>query len=253
MKKLVAKEKKPKEREKIIEKEKDLEVKEAKLIDEPLIKDVSIVNDVLQSPDESIISNKLEIEEEKSKVNELKSHESMEVKREEAVDLRLNESVSDQISMDDNEVEDQLESSSTTISLKKVSQRQNSHDDDDVLSSHATNSPSTSPTRTALNESKRSSRYDSPFKKSEEAQLAPRTKTRIVRMDDNLEEEERYSPSSLERLLYAGLNYLDVLGNSAAQLEELDKVRCIGLAQQETVTLAHLLKNQQFEIIIHNN
>ncbi len=41
-----------------------------------------------------------------------------------------------------------------------------------------------------------------------------------------------------------GINYLDTLNSSALHLEELDKVRCIGLAQQETVALAGLLKSQ---------
>lgn len=52
----------------------------------------------------------------------------------------------------------------------------------------------------------------------------------------------RYSPASLERLLHINMNYLDTLNVSAVQLEELDKVRCVGRAQQETVALAYLLK-----------
>jgi hypothetical protein len=59
------------------------------------------------------------------------------------------------------------------------------------------------------------------------------------------EQDPRYSPSSLERLFNAGINYLDILNSSTLQLEELDKVRCIGVAQQETVALAHLLKQQK--------
>ena len=57
--------------------------------------------------------------------------------------------------------------------------------------------------------------------------------------------ELRYTPAALEQLLNAGLNHLDVLNLSALQLEELDKVRCIGVAQQETVALAHLIKRQK--------
>lgn len=64
--------------------------------------------------------------------------------------------------------------------------------------------------------------------------------------------EMRYSPSSLECLLKAGLNYLDTLNTSAIHLEELDKVRCIGLAQQDTVTLAHLIRDQQQQQIQNN-
>ena len=56
--------------------------------------------------------------------------------------------------------------------------------------------------------------------------------------------EIRYSPRSLETMLSAGINYWDTLNVSAIQLEELDKIRCIGLAQQETVYLAHLIKTQ---------
>jgi hypothetical protein len=48
-------------------------------------------------------------------------------------------------------------------------------------------------------------------------------------------------------MLNAGLNYLENLSNSTIQLEELDKVRCIGLAQNENVVLAHFLRNQQLE------
>ena len=65
----------------------------------------------------------------------------------------------------------------------------------------------------------------------------------------NLTENDKrdYSPSTLERMLNAGLNYLENLSNSTIQLEELDKVRCIGLAQNENVVLAHFLRNQQLE------
>ena len=64
-------------------------------------------------------------------------------------------------------------------------------------------------------------------------------------IDSEAGKELRYSPTSLECLLNAGINYLDTLNTSAVQLEELDKIRCIGLAQQETVALAHLIKDQQ--------
>ena len=57
--------------------------------------------------------------------------------------------------------------------------------------------------------------------------------------------ELRYTPAALEQLFNAGLNHLDVLNLSALQLEELDKMRCIGVAQQETVALAHLIKSQK--------
>ena len=57
--------------------------------------------------------------------------------------------------------------------------------------------------------------------------------------------EMRFTPAALEQLFNAGLNHLDVLNLSALQLEELDKMRCIGVAQQETVALAHLIKSQK--------
>jgi hypothetical protein len=73
-------------------------------------------------------------------------------------------------------------------------------------------------------------------------------------LDEQQEQKEsRYSPSSLERMLSMGINYLDTLNNSALHLEELDKVRCIGLAQQETVALASLLKNQTNPISINES
>ena len=67
----------------------------------------------------------------------------------------------------------------------------------------------------------------------------------MSRVDNVNGGEMRYTPAALEQLLNAGLNHLEVLNLSALQLEELDKVRCIGVAQQETVALAHLIKNQK--------
>ena len=80
---------------------------------------------------------------------------------------------------------------------------------------------------------------------SEEKKLA---KTSFIFKQHNQNQnggEMRYTPAALEQLLHAGLNHLDVLNLSALQLEELDKVRCIGMAQQETVALAHLIKSQK--------
>lgn len=72
------------------------------------------------------------------------------------------------------------------------------------------------------------------------------TKTAVARTlrvkADETTANSRYSPASLERLLNINMNYLDTLNVSAVQLEELDKVRCVGRAQQETVALAYLLK-----------
>ncbi|RMZ93280.1 hypothetical protein BpHYR1_054627, partial [Brachionus plicatilis] len=69
-------------------------------------------------------------------------------------------------------------------------------------------------------------------------------KTRIVQESESID-PKRYSPASLERLLHAGINYLDTLNTSALQLEELDKIKCIGFAQQDTVALAQYLKDKQ--------
>lgn len=68
-------------------------------------------------------------------------------------------------------------------------------------------------------------------------------RNKLIPSDEN--KELRYSPTSLEHLLKAGINYLDTLNTSAVQLEELDKIRCIGLAQQDTVALAQLIKAQE--------
>jgi hypothetical protein len=62
--------------------------------------------------------------------------------------------------------------------------------------------------------------------------------------DVTANQPRRYSPTSLENLFNVNINYLDTLSMSALQLEELDKIRSIGQAQQETVTLAHLLKEK---------
>lgn len=75
-----------------------------------------------------------------------------------------------------------------------------------------------------------------------------RNKTTAVE-EASQQKELRYSPTSLEHLLKAGINYLDTLNTSAVQLEELDKIRCIGLAQQDTVALAHLIKDQQNQAV----
>jgi hypothetical protein len=68
------------------------------------------------------------------------------------------------------------------------------------------------------------------------------TRTIRVRAGEDQSSTNRYSPASLERLLNINMNYLDTLNVSAVQLEELDKVRCVGVAQQETVALAYLLR-----------
>lgn len=74
-------------------------------------------------------------------------------------------------------------------------------------------------------------------------------KTSIYKEPDTSAHPRRYSPNSLENLFNVNINYLDTLNMSAMQLDELDKIRTIGLAQQETVTLAHLLKEKSNALI----
>ncbi len=81
----------------------------------------------------------------------------------------------------------------------------------------------------------------------QQQQHKPLRSTKIIHdMDSkaNGGQPRRYSPTSLENLFNVNINYLDTLSMSALQLEELDKIRAIGHAQQETVTLAHLLKEK---------
>lgn len=107
-------------------------------------------------------------------------------------------------------------------------------------STSTSTSISTNPTQTSKSKQPRSILIESNTSTS-----IVKPKTRIVQDLERDKESMRYSPSSLERLLHAGMNYLDTLNASALQLEELDKVRCIGFAQQETVALAHLLKENK--------
>ena len=86
----------------------------------------------------------------------------------------------------------------------------------------------------------KSTRHELPSQTTQPLQ----SKTRIIHEPES-NEPKRYSPASLERLLNAGINYLDTLSTSAVQLEELDKIRCIGFAQQDTVALAQYLKEKQ--------
>ena len=53
---------------------------------------------------------------------------------------------------------------------------------------------------------------------------------------------DRMSPNTLERRLRAEINLFDAVGDSLDQLNELEKVRSVTLAQQETVTLAQVVK-----------
>nr|XP_026651181.1 centrosome-associated protein 350 isoform X2 [Zonotrichia albicollis] len=55
----------------------------------------------------------------------------------------------------------------------------------------------------------------------------------------------RFSPAGLQHRLSAELNYLSAIEESVRQLSDLERVRGISLAQQESVSLAHILKAQQ--------
>ncbi|XP_063795872.1 centrosome-associated protein 350 isoform X2 [Pseudophryne corroboree] len=55
----------------------------------------------------------------------------------------------------------------------------------------------------------------------------------------------RYSPAGLQQRLSAELNYLGAMEESVRQICDVERVRGISLAQQETVSLAQILKAQQ--------
>ncbi|CAJ0922200.1 unnamed protein product, partial [Ranitomeya imitator] len=55
----------------------------------------------------------------------------------------------------------------------------------------------------------------------------------------------RFSPAGLHQRLSAELNYLGAMEESVRQLCDVERVRGISLAQQETVSLAQILKAQQ--------
>ncbi|NXC41098.1 CE350 protein, partial [Penelope pileata] len=55
----------------------------------------------------------------------------------------------------------------------------------------------------------------------------------------------RFSPAGLQHRLSAELNYLTAIEESVRQLADVERVRGIALAQQETVSLAQILKAQQ--------
>ncbi|XP_067323740.1 centrosome-associated protein 350 isoform X2 [Anolis sagrei] len=55
----------------------------------------------------------------------------------------------------------------------------------------------------------------------------------------------RFSPSGLHHRMSAELNYLSAIEESVRQISEVERVRGISLAQQESVSLAQILKAQQ--------
>lgn len=67
-------------------------------------------------------------------------------------------------------------------------------------------------------------------------------------------DERRYSPDALERQLNAELHLLDGVEASMTQIENMERLRSVALAQQEVVSLAQVLKNVEsfiYSIIYH--
>lgn len=56
-------------------------------------------------------------------------------------------------------------------------------------------------------------------------------------------DERRYSPDALERQLNAELHLLDGVEASMQQVDNMERLRSVALAQQEVVSLAQVLKN----------
>ncbi|CAF0778521.1 unnamed protein product [Brachionus calyciflorus] len=132
----------------------------------------------------------------------------------------------------------------TPKSIETQQVHDESHDTTTGTSSSvsSTSTITSSYTKTAQNNSRQKSLRPEPTQAPTQTQ---KPITRIVQDYLDSKEPKRYSPASLERLLNAGINYLDTLNTSALQFEELDKIRCIGFAQQDTVALAHYLKEKQ--------
>jgi chaperone required for assembly of F1-ATPase len=61
-------------------------------------------------------------------------------------------------------------------------------------------------------------------------------------------DERRYSPDALERQLNAELHLLDGVEASMQQVDNMERLRSVALAQQEVVSLAQVLKNVQYSI-----
>ncbi len=129
-------------------------------------------------------------------------------------------------------------SSNESISSKVSSNSSSGHSTTQGMASNTVNK-----SKQASIRSTRSQVTDKHQTGLKESSLKFLKRNRIIPNDEG--KELRYSPTSLEHLLKTGINYLDTLNTSAVQLEELDKIRCIGLAQQDTVALAQLIKAQE--------
>jgi hypothetical protein len=78
----------------------------------------------------------------------------------------------------------------------------------------------------------------------------PTTTTTSRRVFD----ERRYSPDALERQLNAELHLLDGVEASMKQVENMERLRSMALAQQEVVSLAQVIKNvESFIYLIISN
>ena len=53
---------------------------------------------------------------------------------------------------------------------------------------------------------------------------------------------DKFSPSTLERKLRAEVNQLETMDDALRQVTDMERVRGVTLAQQETVSLAQILK-----------
>jgi hypothetical protein len=62
-------------------------------------------------------------------------------------------------------------------------------------------------------------------------------------------DERRYSPDALERQLNAELHLLDGVEESMKQVENMERLRSVALAQQEVVSLAQVLKNVEYFLL----
>ncbi|KAM5239084.1 centrosome-associated protein 350 isoform 2-T2 [Ctenodactylus gundi] len=72
-------------------------------------------------------------------------------------------------------------------------------------------------------------------------QAASRTATKIGSTPGS----KRFSPAGLQHRMAAELSYLSAIEESVRQLSEVERVRGISLAQQESVSLAQIIKAQQ--------
>lgn len=63
----------------------------------------------------------------------------------------------------------------------------------------------------------------------------------------NLKLPARYSPNTLERQFHTELNQLESMEESMRQLTNMERTRAVSMAQQETVSLAQMLKARQQE------